>query len=48
MKQLDPIKELYSMYLEEEDSPRIVEVTDDDLGTDLDLGDGPADPYLEL
>ena len=26
MKRLDPIEELYDMYLEEEDSPRIVKV----------------------
>jgi len=32
------------MYLEEEDTPRVVEVLD----LDLDLEDGPADPYLEL
>ena len=48
MKQLDPIEELYDMYLEEEDSPRIVEIMDDDLGMDLDLGDRPVDPHLVL
>jgi len=37
MKQLDPIEELYDMYLEEKDSPRIVEITDDNLDMDLDL-----------
>jgi len=36
------------MYLEEEDSPIIIEITDDNLSMDLDLGDGPADLYLEL
>jgi len=34
------------MYLEEEDSSRIVEITDNNLDMDLDLGDRPADPYL--
>jgi len=34
MKQLDPIKELYGLYLEEEDSPKIVELGEE---TDLDL-----------
>jgi len=36
------------MYSEEEETPRIVEVEDDRLGFDLDLEDGPADPYLKL
>jgi len=47
MKQLDPIEELYDLYSEEEDSPKIVEVLED---TDLDfrLEDRPADLYLEL
>jgi len=31
------------MYSEEEDFPRIVEIMDDNLGMDLDLGDRPAD-----
>ena len=46
MNQLDPIEELYDMYSEEEDSPKIVEVKDMDL--DFGLEDRPADPYLEL
>jgi len=46
MKQLDPIKELYNLYSEEKDSPRIVELGDTDL--DFSLADGPVDPYLEL
>jgi len=36
------------MYSEEEDISKIVEVTDDRLGFDLDLEDGLADPYLKL
>jgi len=47
MKQLDPIKELYNMYLEEEDSPKIVEVIDNSMDLDSDM-EGPANPYLEL
>jgi len=47
MNQLDPIKELYNMYSEEEDTPRIVEVEDDDLDFVLNI-EGPADPYMDL
>ena len=47
MNRLDPIEELYNMYLEEEDTPRIVEVENDDLDFDLDI-EGPADPYMDL
>jgi len=47
MNQLDPIEELYDMYLEEEDTPRIVEIEDDGLDFVLDVG-GPADPYMDL
>jgi len=48
MKQLDPIEELYNMYLEEEDTPRIVEVVDNELDFVLDNGDRPTNPYLKL
>jgi len=44
INQLDPIKELYDMYSEEEDTPKIVEVGDDDLDFVLDI-EGPANPY---
>ena len=44
---LNPIEELYDMYSEEEDTPRIVEVGDDDLDFVLDI-EGPADPYMDL
>ena len=47
MNQLDPIKELYDMYSEEEDTPRIVELGDNGLDLDLDI-EGPADPYIDL
>ena len=43
MNWLDPIEKLYDMYLEEEDTPRIVEVLD--LDSDI---EGPADPYRDL
>jgi len=36
------------MYLEEEETLRIVEVTDDRLGFDSDNKNSPADPYLKL
>jgi len=35
------------MYLEEENSPKIVEVMDDSIDLDLDIK-GPINPYLEL
>ena len=47
MNRLDPIEELYDMYLEEEDTPRIVEVGNDDLDFVSDT-EGPADPYMDL
>ena len=47
MNRLDPIEELYDMYSEEEDTPRIVELVDDGLDFDLDL-EGPANPYMDL
>ena len=47
MNWLDPIEELYNMYLEEEDTLRIVEVEDDGLNFVLDI-EGPANPYMDL
>ena len=47
MNWLDPIEELYDMYLEEEDTLRIVEVGDNDLDFVLDI-EGPANPYMDL
>jgi len=47
MNQLDPIEELYNMYSEEEDTPRIVELGDDELDLVSDI-EGPADPYMDL
>jgi len=47
MNWLDPIKELYDMYLEEEDTPRIIEIEDNGLDLNLDV-EGPADPYMNL
>ena len=38
---------LYGMYLEEEDTLRIVEVKDNDLDFVLDI-EGPANPYMDL
>ena len=46
MKQLDPIEELYDLYLEEEDFPRIVELDNTDL--DFGLENGLADLDLAL
>ena len=47
MNRLDPIEELYDMYSEEEDTPRIVELEDDRLDFVLDV-EGLADPYMDL
>jgi len=47
MNRLDPIEELYDMYLEEEDTPRIVELVDDRLDFDSDV-EGLAGPYMDL
>ena len=47
MNRLDPIEELYNMYLEEEDTPRIIEIEDNGLDLDSDAK-GPADPYMDL
>jgi len=47
MNRLDPIKKLYDMYLEEEDTLRIVEVGNDNLDFDSDI-EGLANPYMNL
>jgi len=47
MNWLDPIEELYDMYSEEEDTPRIVELVDDGLDFVSDVK-GPTDPYMDL
>jgi len=47
MNRLDPIEELYDMYSEEEDTPKIVEIEDNELDFVLDI-EGPADPYMDL
>ena len=47
MNRLDPIEELYKMYLEEEDTLRIVEIEDNGLDFVSDV-EGPADPYMDL
>ena len=44
---MTPIEELYDIYLEEEDTPRIVELEDDGLGLDADI-EGLADSYMDL
>jgi len=46
MNWLDPIEELYDMYLEEEEPLRIVAA--DNLDFDSDNEDKPADLYLKL
>ena len=47
MNWLDPLEELYDMYSEEEDTPRIVELVNNGLDFDSDI-EGPADPYMDL
>jgi len=47
MNPLDPIEELYNMYSEEENTPRIIELVDDRLDFVSDV-EGLADPYMDL
>ena len=47
MNWLDPIEKLYDMYLEEEDTPRIVELVDKGLDFDSDV-EGLANSYMDL
>ena len=47
MNQLDPIEELYNIYLEEEDTPKIVEIEDDGMDFVSDIEE-LADPYMDL
>jgi len=47
MNRLDPIEELYDIYSEKEDTPKIVEIEDNRLDFVLDI-EGPADPYMDL
>jgi len=44
MNWLNPIKELYNMYLEQENTPRIVKVADNRLDFDLDLENSCHEP----
>jgi len=48
MNALNPIKELYSLYSDKEETLWIMEIIDDGLRYDSDLEDGPLDPYLKL
>jgi len=47
MNHLDPIEELYNMYSEKEDTPRIVELKDNDLDFVSNI-EGPANLYMDL
>ena len=38
----------YNLYSNEEETPWITEVIDNGPRLDLDLEDGPSDPYLKL
>ena len=48
MNTLDPIEELYNLYSDKEETPWIMEITDDGLGWDLDMRNGPANLYVDL
>jgi len=48
MNAFDPIKELYNLYLEEEETPQIIEVVNDGLGWDLDMEARSVDLYADL
>jgi len=44
MNALDPIKELYNLYSDEKETPRIIEIIDEES----DMGNGPVDLYIDL
>jgi len=44
MNALDPIKELYDLYSDKEETPRITEIID----KGLDMEDRLADPFMDL
>jgi len=44
MNALDPIEELYNLYLDEEETPRIMEILDGES----EMEDGPADLFMDL
>ena len=48
MNALNPIEELYDLYSDKEEMPRIVEVVVDELDFNSDIEDRLADPYLKL
>jgi len=47
MNQLDPIEELYNMYSEEKDTPKIIEIEDNGLDFISDV-EWLADSYMDL
>jgi len=44
MNTLNPIKELYDLYSDKEETLRIMEITDGEL----DMGNGLVDPFIDL
>ena len=44
MNTFNPIKELYDLYSDKEETPRIIKITDEELV----IGNGPADPFMDL
>ena len=44
MNTLDPIEELYNLYSDEEETPRIMEILDGES----EMEDGPADLFMDL
>jgi len=44
MNALDPIEELYNLYSDKEETLRIMEI----LNREPDMGDRPADPFMDL
>jgi len=48
MNALNPIEELYDLYSDKEEMPRIVEVVVGELDFNSDIEDRLADPYLKL
>ena len=44
MNALDPIEKLYNLYSDKEETPRIMEITNEES----DMGDGLADLFMDV
>jgi len=49
MNQLNSIEELYNIYVDKKNTPRIEEIESNEMNlVDMDLEDGPVNPYLKF